>query len=75
MSFGIPVRNGLGLGLGTVITLATDFAGPNPGPPWVVLTSTAVPYTVDEEVRNSAGTNFYVVETVLTSDGTSYNPI
>jgi hypothetical protein len=69
MSFGIPVRNGLGLGLGTVATLATD------GPPWVVLTSTAVPYTVDEEVRNSAGTNFYVVETVLTSNGTSYNPI
>ena len=75
MSFGIPVRNGLGLGLGRVATLATDFAGPNPGPPWIVLTSTAVPYTVDEEVLNSSGTSFYVVETVLTSNGTAYNPI
>lgn len=75
MSFGIPVRNGLGLGLGTVATLATDFAGPNPGPPWIVLTSDATPYTVDEEVLDSAGTSYYVVETVLTSGGTSYSPI
>ena len=75
MSFGIPVRNGLALGLGTVITLATDYAGPNPGPPWIVLTSNGTPYTVDEVVLDSAGTSYYVVETVLTSNGTSYSPI
>ncbi len=75
MSFGIPVRNGLGLGLGTVATLATDFAGPNPGPPFIVLASDSTPYSVDTIVLNSAGTSFYVVETVLTSDGTSYSPI
>lgn len=75
MSFGIPVRNGLSLGLGTVATLATDFASPNPGPPWTVLTSDGTAYVVEEIVLASNGTPYYVVETVLTSDGTAYNPI
>jgi len=75
MSFGIPVRNGLSLGLGTVATLATDFASPNPGPPWTVLTSNGAAYVVEEIVLASNGTPYYVVETVLTSDGTAYNPI
>jgi len=75
MSFGIPVRNGLSLGLGTVATLATDFASPNPGPPWTVLTSNGTAYVVDEVVLASNGTAYYVVETVPTSNGTEYNPI
>ena len=73
--FGIPIRNGLPLGLGAVVSLATDFATPNPGPPWLVLTSAGVAYSVDEEVKSSAGTSYYVVETVLSSNGTAYNPI
>jgi hypothetical protein len=75
MSFGIPVRNGLSLGLGTVATLATDFASPNPGPPGTGLTSDGTAYVVDEVVLASNGTAYYVVETVLTSNGTEYNPI
>ncbi len=75
MSFGIPVRNGLALGLGTVATLATDYAGPNPGPPWIVLSSNGTSYTVDAVVLSSNGTSYYVVETVLASNGTAYNPV
>lgn len=75
MSFGIPVRNGLTIGLGSVATLATDYAGPNPGPPWIVLASNGTPYTVDAVVLSSNGTSYYVVETVLASNGTAYNPI
>jgi hypothetical protein len=55
--------------------LATDFASPNPGPPWTVLTSDGTAYVVDEVVLASNGTAYYVVETVLTSNGTEYNPI
>jgi hypothetical protein len=75
MSFGISVRNGLAIGLGTVATLATDYAGPNPGPPWIVLSSGGTPYTVDAVVLSSDGTSYYVVETVLASNGTAYNPV
>ena len=73
--FGIPLRNGLAIGLGTVVTLATDFATPNPGPPWTVLSSTGTAYSVDEVVLDSSGASYYVVETVLSSNGTAYNPI
>lgn len=73
--FGVPTRNGISLGLGSIATLATDFASPNPGPPWIVLTSAGVPYSVDEEVKSSSGTSYYTVETVLSSAGTAYNPI
>ena len=73
--FGPSVRNGLAIGLGTVATLATDFATPNPGPPWTVLSSTGTAYTVDEVVLDNSGTPYYVVETVLSSNGTSYTPI
>jgi hypothetical protein len=75
MSFGIPVRNGLAIGLGTVAPLATDYAGPNPGPPWIVLTSDGTPYSADAVVLSSNGTSYYVVETVLSSNGTAYSPI
>ena len=73
--FGVPIRNGLTLGLGCVITLATDFATPNPGPPWLVLSSANVAYSVDEVVLSSDETQYYVVETVFSSNGTAYNPI
>lgn len=73
--FGIPIRNGLALGLGAVASLATDFAAPNPGPPWIVLNSSGTSYSVDEEVKSSAGTSYYVAETVLSSNGTAYNPV
>lgn len=73
--FGVPIRNGLAIGLGAVATLATDFASPNPGPPWLVATSAGVQYSVDEEVKSSTGATHYVVETVLSSAGTAYNPI
>lgn len=72
---GIPIRNGLSLGLGTVVALATDYASPNPGPPWIVFSSAGAPYSVDAEVKNSAGTSYYVVEIVLSSDGTAYAPV
>jgi hypothetical protein len=55
--------------------LATDYAGPNPGPPWIVLSSGGTPYTVDAVVLSSNGTSYYVVETVLASNGTAYNPV
>lgn len=73
--FGVPIRNGLALGLGSVAALATDYAAPNPGPPWLVLSSAGVAYSVDEEVKNSAGTSYYVVEAVKSSTGTEYYPI
>jgi hypothetical protein len=73
--FGIPIRNGISIGLGTIVSLATDLASPNPGPPWIVLTSAGTPYSVDEEVKSSNGTSYYVVETVLSSTGAAYNPI
>lgn len=73
--FGPSIRNGLALGLGAVASLATDFAAPNPGPPWIVLNSNGTSYSVDEEVKSSTGTNYYVVETVLSSSGAAYNPV
>ena len=73
--FGIPIRNGVSIGLGTIASLATDLASPNPGPPWIVLTSAGTPYSVDEEVKSSNGTSYYVVETVVSSTGAAYNRI
>jgi hypothetical protein len=75
MSFGVPVRNGLAIGLGTVAPLATDYAGPNPGPPWTILDSAGAIFTVDAVVLSADGTAYYVVETVLSADGTAYSPI
>jgi hypothetical protein len=75
MFFGSSIRNGLTIGIGSIVALATDFASPNPGPPWIVLSSTGAAFNVDEVVIDSSNTSYYVVETVLSSNGTSYNPI
>lgn len=77
MSFGIPVRNGLAIGLGTVAALGVTTAPnpPDPGPPWIVLDAAGVSYICSDAVLDSSGVSYTVVATVLSSDGTSYNPI
>lgn len=73
--FGVPLRNAVSLGLGGIISLATGEATPNPGPPWQVLSSAGVTYTVDTIVLSSNGTAYVTVDTVLDSAGNTYFPI
>lgn len=58
MSFGIPVRNGLGLGLLASTSLATGNVGYTPPPPPVITTGILL---------ESSATDFIMLE-----DGTSY---
>ena len=75
MSFGIPVRNSVALGVGGAVGLATGESTPNPGPPWQVLSSSGTAYTLDTIVLSSAGTAYTTVDSVLSSAGTRYFPI
>lgn len=72
MSFGIPIRNGLSLGLRPVATLATDLSSFDPGPPWIVLTSSGIAYLVYQVVQDSSGTAYTVPFLVKSSDGVDY---
>lgn len=77
--FGIPIRNGLPIGLGTVAGLAGRAVAPSPPPPagsFAVLPAAGTPtYTVTRTVLDSAGTSYAVPGAVLSSGGTSYSPI
>ena len=75
MSFGIPVRNGLAIGLGSVATLATDYAGVVPPSGFSVLDAAGVSYSVPLTVLGADGASYTVSSTVLGADGTSYTPI
>jgi hypothetical protein len=72
MSFGIPIRNGLSLGLRPVATLATDLSSFDPGPPWIVLTSSGIAYLVYQVVQDSSGTAYTVSFLVKSSNGVDY---
>ena len=72
--FGIPIRNGLAIGLGSVAALGVD-VGAAPPPPVgniTVLGSTGTSYSVPLTVLDSAGTSYTVSSTVLSSNGTAY---
>jgi hypothetical protein len=72
--FGVPVRNGIAIGLGTVISLAGKPAAASPPAPTIsVLDSAGTSYTVTLTVFDSSGTGFVVSNTVLSSGGTAYN--
>lgn len=76
--FGVPIRNGIPLGLGSVVGfgIAVAAAPPPPLNTFDVLPSSGSPtYTVANDVPDSSGTVFAVLATVLSSDGTSYSPI
>ena len=77
--FGVPIRNGLPIGLGTVASLASLAPAAAPPPPagsFAVLPAAGTPtYTVTRTVLDSAGTSYSVSGTVLSSGGTSYTPI
>ena len=76
--FGVSIRNGIPLGLGSVIGFGVEVAAAPPPPPstFDVLPSSGSPtYTVTNDVPNSSGTVFTVLATVLSSNGTSYSPI
>ena len=74
MSFGIPVRNGLALGLGTVISLGVA-SGALPPAGFSVLGADGTAYSVALTVLGADGTSYTVSSTVLGADGTSYTPI
>ena len=74
MSFGIPVRNGLAIGLGSVATLAAGGASA-PVSGFSVLDAAGVSYSVPLTVLGADGTSYTVSSTVLGADGTSYTPI
>jgi hypothetical protein len=72
--FGVPVRNGIAIGLGTVISLAGKPAAASPPAPTIsVLDSAGTSYTVPLTVFDSSGTSYTVSNTVLSSGGTAYN--
>lgn len=48
---------------------------PDPGPPWLVLDSGGTTYICTDVVSTSAGVSLTVVAAVLSSNGTSFNPI
>ena len=78
MSFGIPVRNGLAIGLGTVAALGiqtTAPSPPDPGPPWIVLDADGNSFICSDSVLDSDGNSFTVIAAVLDADGNSFNPI
>jgi hypothetical protein len=77
MSFGIPVRNGLAIGLGTVAALGVNVSvnPPDPGPPWIVLDADGNPYICSDSVLDSDGNSFTVIASVLDADGNTFNPI
>lgn len=72
--FGIPIRNGLAIGLGSVAALGIDTGAAPPPPPSTitVLGSTGTSYSVPLTVLDSAGTSYTVSSTVLSSTGTAY---
>jgi len=70
--FGIPIRNGLPLGLGSVVGLASGVQ-PIPSPGTIdVLNSAGTSYTVPLIVPDSLGFEYVVTDTVLASNGTPY---
>lgn len=77
MSWGVALRNGLAIGLGTVPALGVTTAPnpPDPGPPWIVLDSDGNDFICSDSVLDSDGNVFVVVASVLNSSGTSFNPI
>ena len=74
--FGVPLRNGIPLGLGTVAALSSAGAAVAPATGFTVLPSAGTPsYNVTLTVLDSAGTSYVVSSTVKDSAGTSYTPI
>lgn len=72
--FGVPVRNGIAIGLGTVISLAGKPAAASPPAPTInVRDSAGTSYTVPLTIFDSSGTGYTVSNTVLSSGGTAYN--
>ena len=73
--FGVSLRNGIPLGLGTVAALSSAGASAAPSG-FSVLPAAGTPtYTVTTTVLGSTGTSYSVPQTVLSSNGTSYTPI
>lgn len=56
-------------------TPVTGVNPPDPGPPWIVLSSDGTSYICSNVVLDSSGVSYTVVSPVLDSSGTSYNPI
>ena len=75
MSFGIPVRNGLGVGLLASTSLATRRGTAPPAAAFAVLNAAGVSYTVTRNVLDASGASFAVPQAVLAADGTSYTVI
>ena len=69
----------MGLAFGFALPHWQMLSGGTPPPPpttFDVLPSSGAPtYIVTNDVRNSSGTVFAVLATVLSSNGTSYSPI
>jgi hypothetical protein len=73
--FGIPLRNGLPLGLGAVASLASLAPAAAPPPPpsnITVLNSTGTSYSVPLAILTSTGASYTVTDSVLSSNGTAY---
>jgi hypothetical protein len=52
--------------------LATDLSSFDPGPPWIVLTSSGIAYLVYQVVQDSSGTAYTVSFLVKSSNGVDY---
>ena len=66
---------GLALGFPRYRPSVGGVSPPDPGPPWIVLSSDGTQYICSNVVLDSSGTSYTVVSPVLASNGTSYNPI
>lgn len=62
MSFGIPVRNGLGLGLLASTSLATGNVGYTPPPPPVITTGILLESSVTDFIMLEDGTSYLLQE-------------
>ena len=72
--FGLPIRNGLPIGLGSVAGFGSALNVVPTG--FAVLPAAGAPsYSVTTTVLDSLGTSYTVSTTVLNSAGTAYTPI
>ena len=74
--FGIPFRNGVPIGLGSIVGFGSSAEAPAPPAGFAVLPAAGTPsYSVTTTVLDSAGTSYTVSTTVRDSAGTAYTPI
>jgi hypothetical protein len=75
--FGVALRNGLAIGVGSIIALGKQASVPSPPPSttWDVESSSNTSYICSTAVLSSDNTSYACVSTVKDSAGSEYSPI